>query len=86
MLKSGAPTVLCALELIDRAVAVDAEIRIVPKGEDDYRKIVRLFKEENVPYHTFPLSSEHNIHNLEGSLPSRKSKRSSNRRDIVPTT
>ncbi|CAH1974264.1 unnamed protein product [Acanthoscelides obtectus] len=29
---------------------------------DDYRKIVRLFREEEVPHHTFPLPSERNIH------------------------
>ncbi|CAH1962174.1 unnamed protein product [Acanthoscelides obtectus] len=73
---------------IDRAVAVDAGIRIVPKSEDDCRKIIRLFEEENVPHHTFPstaplsvtstLLSEESQH----QLLSRKSKRSSNRMDI----
>ncbi|CAH2013786.1 unnamed protein product, partial [Acanthoscelides obtectus] len=47
---------------IDRAVAVDAGIRIIPKSEEDYRKIIRLFREEEVPHHTFPLPSERNIH------------------------
>nr|CAI5858271.1 unnamed protein product [Callosobruchus analis] len=40
---------------IERAVAVDAGIRIIPRSEDDYRKIIRLFREEDVPHHTFPL-------------------------------
>ncbi|CAH1985440.1 unnamed protein product, partial [Acanthoscelides obtectus] len=46
----------------ERAVAVDAGIRIIPKSEDDYRRIIRLFREEEVPHHTFPLPSERNIH------------------------
>ncbi|CAH1967213.1 unnamed protein product [Acanthoscelides obtectus] len=41
----------------ERAVAVDAGIRIIPKSEDDYRRIIRLFREEEVPHHTFPLST-----------------------------
>nr|CAH7760020.1 unnamed protein product [Callosobruchus chinensis] len=49
--------------------AVDAGIRIVPKTEDDYRKIVRLFKEENIPHHTFPLPSERNIHAVIRGIP-----------------
>ncbi|CAH1988363.1 unnamed protein product [Acanthoscelides obtectus] len=40
----------------ERAVAVDAGIRIIPKSGDDYRR------EEEVPHHTFPLPSERNIH------------------------
>ncbi|CAH1976162.1 unnamed protein product [Acanthoscelides obtectus] len=65
MRQSGAPSTHSFISLgikIDQAVAVDAGIRIVPKSEDDYRKIIRLFKEENVPHHTFPLPSERNIH------------------------
>nr|CAH7754304.1 unnamed protein product [Callosobruchus chinensis] len=27
---------------------------VLCKTKDDYRKIVRLFKEENIPHHTFP--------------------------------
>ncbi|CAH1994003.1 unnamed protein product [Acanthoscelides obtectus] len=54
---------------IDRAVAVDAGIRIIPKSEDDYRKIVRLFREEEVPHHTFPLPSERNIHAVVRGVP-----------------
>ncbi|CAH1996201.1 unnamed protein product [Acanthoscelides obtectus] len=46
----------------ERAVAVDAGIRIIPKSENDYRRIIRLFREEEVPHHTFPLPSERNIH------------------------
>ncbi|CAH2007764.1 unnamed protein product [Acanthoscelides obtectus] len=46
----------------ERAVAVDAGIRIIPKSDDDYRRIIRLFREEEVPHHTFPLPSERNIH------------------------
>nr|CAH7736497.1 unnamed protein product [Callosobruchus chinensis] len=48
---------------ITRARAVDA------KTEDDYRKIVRLFKEENIPHHTFPLPSERNIHAVIRGIP-----------------
>nr|CAH7732727.1 unnamed protein product [Callosobruchus chinensis] len=44
------------------AIAVDVGIRIVPKIEYDYRKIVRLLKEENIRHHTCPLSSERKIH------------------------
>nr|CAI5827697.1 unnamed protein product [Callosobruchus analis] len=54
---------------IERAVAVDAGIRIIPKSEDDYRKIIRLFREENVPHHTFPLPSERNIHAVIRGVP-----------------
>nr|CAH7736909.1 unnamed protein product [Callosobruchus chinensis] len=54
---------------IIRAIAIDAAIRIVPKIEDDYRKIVRLFKEENIPHHTFPLPSERNIHAVIREIP-----------------
>ncbi|CAH1990253.1 unnamed protein product [Acanthoscelides obtectus] len=50
-------------------IAVDAELRIVPKSEDDYRKIIRLFKEENVRHHTFPLPSERNIHAVIRRIP-----------------
>ncbi|CAH1986473.1 unnamed protein product [Acanthoscelides obtectus] len=46
----------------ERAVAVDAGIRIIPKSEDDYRRIIRLFREEDVAHHTFPLPSERNVH------------------------
>nr|CAI5860790.1 unnamed protein product [Callosobruchus analis] len=34
-------------------VGVVAGIRILPKSEDDYRKAIRLFKDHNVPHHTF---------------------------------
>ncbi|CAH1976700.1 unnamed protein product [Acanthoscelides obtectus] len=44
------------------AVVVDAGIRIIPKSEDNYHRIIRLFREEEVPHHTFPLPSERNIH------------------------
>ncbi|CAH1956815.1 unnamed protein product, partial [Acanthoscelides obtectus] len=54
---------------IERAVAVDAGIRIIPKTEDDYRRIIRLFKEENIPHHTFPLPTEHNIHAVIRGIP-----------------
>ncbi|CAH1986340.1 unnamed protein product [Acanthoscelides obtectus] len=54
---------------IERAVAVDAGIRILPKTKDDYRRIVRLFREADVPYHTFPLPSERNIHALLRGIP-----------------
>nr|CAH7754641.1 unnamed protein product [Callosobruchus chinensis] len=54
---------------ITRAIAVDAGIRIIPKTEDDYRKIVRLFKEENIPHYTFPLPSERNIHAVIRGIP-----------------
>ncbi|CAH1956009.1 unnamed protein product [Acanthoscelides obtectus] len=37
------------------------ESGLLPKTEDDYRKIVRLFREEDVPHHTFPLPLERNI-------------------------
>ncbi|CAH1987710.1 unnamed protein product [Acanthoscelides obtectus] len=46
----------------ERAVVVDAGIRIIPKSEDDYRRIIRLFSKEEVPHHTFPLPPERNIH------------------------
>ncbi|CAH2016525.1 unnamed protein product [Acanthoscelides obtectus] len=54
---------------IERAVAVDAGIRIIPKTEDDYRRIIRLFKEENIPHHTFPLPTERNIHAVIRGIP-----------------
>ncbi|CAH1999912.1 unnamed protein product [Acanthoscelides obtectus] len=54
---------------IERAVAVDAGIRILPKTEDDYRRIVRLLREEDVPHHTFPLPSERNIHAVVRGIP-----------------
>nr|CAI5833254.1 unnamed protein product [Callosobruchus analis] len=54
---------------IERAVAVDAGIRIIPRSEDDYRKIIRLFREEDVPHHTFPLPSERNIHAVIRGVP-----------------
>nr|CAI5832294.1 unnamed protein product [Callosobruchus analis] len=47
---------------IERAVAVDAGIRIIPRSEDDYR-------EEDVPHHTFPLPSERNIHAIIRGVP-----------------
>nr|CAI5852630.1 unnamed protein product [Callosobruchus analis] len=47
---------------IERAVAVDAGIRIIPRFEDDYR-------EEDVPHHTFPLPSERNIHAVIRGVP-----------------
>ncbi|CAH2008981.1 unnamed protein product [Acanthoscelides obtectus] len=40
-----------------------------PSGKDDYRKIVRLFREEEVPHHTFPLPSERNIHAVVRGFP-----------------
>nr|CAI5834086.1 unnamed protein product [Callosobruchus analis] len=54
---------------IERAVAVDAGIRIIPRSEDDYRKIIRLFREDDVPHHTFPLPSERNIHAVIRGVP-----------------
>ncbi|CAH2004798.1 unnamed protein product [Acanthoscelides obtectus] len=54
---------------IERAVAVDAGIRIIPKTEDDYRRIIRLFKEENIPHHTFPLPTERNNHAVIRGIP-----------------
>nr|CAH7728895.1 unnamed protein product [Callosobruchus chinensis] len=54
---------------ITRAIAVDVGIRIIPKTEDDYRKIARLFKEENIRHHTFPLPSERNIHAVIRGIP-----------------
>nr|CAI5853863.1 unnamed protein product [Callosobruchus analis] len=54
---------------IERAVAVDAEIRIIPRSEDDYRKIIRLFREKDVPHHTFLLPSERNIHAVIRGVP-----------------
>ncbi|CAH1993756.1 unnamed protein product, partial [Acanthoscelides obtectus] len=36
---------------------------------DDYRKIVRLFREEEVPHHTFPLPSERHIHAVVRGVP-----------------
>ncbi|CAH2010061.1 unnamed protein product [Acanthoscelides obtectus] len=54
---------------IERAVAVDAGFRILPKTEDEYRRIVRLFREEDVPHHTFPLPSERNIHAVVRGIP-----------------
>ncbi|CAH1968204.1 unnamed protein product [Acanthoscelides obtectus] len=53
----------------ERAVAVDAGIRIIPKSEDDYRRIIRLFRAEEVPHHTFPLPSERNIHAVIRGVP-----------------
>nr|CAH7734085.1 unnamed protein product [Callosobruchus chinensis] len=35
---------------IDFAVAVDARIGIVARSEDDCRKIIRHFREEDVPH------------------------------------
>ncbi|CAH1969089.1 unnamed protein product [Acanthoscelides obtectus] len=61
--------VLSLLNIIDRAVAVDAGIRILPKTEDNYYRIVRLFREKDVPYRTFPLPSERNIHAVVGGTP-----------------
>nr|CAI5831531.1 unnamed protein product [Callosobruchus analis] len=37
---------------------MNARIRIIPRSEDDYPKIIHLFREEDVPDHTFPLPSE----------------------------
>nr|CAI5826124.1 unnamed protein product [Callosobruchus analis] len=54
---------------IEGAVAVDAGIRIIPRSEDDYRKIIRLFREEDVPHHTYPLPSERNIHAVIRGVP-----------------
>nr|CAI5868887.1 unnamed protein product [Callosobruchus analis] len=54
---------------IERAVAVDAGIRIIPRSEDDYRKIIRLFRKEDVPHHTFPLPSDRNIHAVIRGVP-----------------
>ncbi|CAH1963578.1 unnamed protein product [Acanthoscelides obtectus] len=44
-------------------------MRIIAKSEDDYRKIVRLFREEEVLHHTFPLPSERNIHAVVRGVP-----------------
>nr|CAH7732323.1 unnamed protein product [Callosobruchus chinensis] len=46
---------------IERAIAVDAGIHILPKSEDDYKNIIYLFKEGKVPHHTFPFPFEKNI-------------------------
>nr|CAI5835811.1 unnamed protein product [Callosobruchus analis] len=54
---------------IERAVAVDVGIRIIPRSEDDYRKIIRLFREEDVPHHTLLLPSERNIHAVIRGVP-----------------
>ncbi|CAH2011202.1 unnamed protein product [Acanthoscelides obtectus] len=41
-----------------------------PTSEDDYRKLVRLFREDSsVPHHTFPLPSEWNIHAVVRGVP-----------------
>ncbi|CAH2002645.1 unnamed protein product [Acanthoscelides obtectus] len=37
--------------------------------QDDYRNIVRLFREEEVLHHTFPLPSERNIHAVVRGVP-----------------
>nr|CAI5848964.1 unnamed protein product [Callosobruchus analis] len=42
---------------------------IIPGSEDDYRKIIRLFREEDVPNHTLPLPSERNIHAVIRGVP-----------------
>ncbi|CAH1979915.1 unnamed protein product [Acanthoscelides obtectus] len=55
--------------LIAVLVAVDAGIRILAKTEDDYRRIVRLFREEDVLHPTFPLPSERNIHAVVRGIP-----------------
>nr|CAI5826366.1 unnamed protein product [Callosobruchus analis] len=70
---------------IERAVAVDAGIRIIPRSEDDYRKIIRLFREEDVPHHTFPLPSERNIHAVIRGIPATLKEadiKTCNRRDM----
>ncbi|CAH2011569.1 unnamed protein product, partial [Acanthoscelides obtectus] len=53
----------------ERTVAVDAGIRIIPKSEDDYHRTIPLFREEEVPHHTFPLLSERNIHAVIRGVP-----------------
>ncbi|CAH2000305.1 unnamed protein product [Acanthoscelides obtectus] len=52
----------------ERAVAVDAGIRIIPKSEDDYRRTIRLFREEEV-HRTLPLPTERNIHAVIRGVP-----------------
>nr|CAI5833872.1 unnamed protein product [Callosobruchus analis] len=54
---------------IERAFAVDGGIRIIPRSEGDYCKIIRLFREEDVPHPTFPLPSERNIHAVIRGVP-----------------
>nr|CAH7741859.1 unnamed protein product [Callosobruchus chinensis] len=54
---------------IERAPANNAGIRILPRSHDDHRKIVRLFREENVSHHTSPLASERNIHAVIRGIP-----------------
>ncbi|CAH1970681.1 unnamed protein product [Acanthoscelides obtectus] len=53
----------------ERAVAVDAVIRLIPNSEDDYR----LFREEEVHHHTFLLPSERSIHAVIRGVPARPS-------------
>nr|CAH7745603.1 unnamed protein product [Callosobruchus chinensis] len=54
---------------IERAIAFIVGICILPKSEDNYRKIISLFKEEKVPHRTFPLRSERNIHAVFRGIP-----------------
>nr|CAI5860707.1 unnamed protein product [Callosobruchus analis] len=54
---------------IERAVAIDVGIRTIPRSEDEYRMIIRLFREEDVPHHRFPLPSERNIHAVVRGVP-----------------
>nr|CAH7734113.1 unnamed protein product [Callosobruchus chinensis] len=54
---------------VERAIAVGMGFRIIPKSDDDYKKIIRLFKEEKVPHHTFPLPSKRNIHAVIRGIP-----------------
>ncbi|CAH1974375.1 unnamed protein product [Acanthoscelides obtectus] len=52
MMKTTLVFLLMVTACCGAAVAVDAGIRIIPKTEDDYGRIIRLFKEENIPHHT----------------------------------
>ncbi|CAH1991123.1 unnamed protein product [Acanthoscelides obtectus] len=45
------------------------ESGFLPKTGDDYHRIVRLFREEDVPHHAFPLPSERNIHAVVRGIP-----------------
>ncbi|CAH1964517.1 unnamed protein product [Acanthoscelides obtectus] len=44
-------------------------MRIIPKSEDDYRRITRLFREEEVPHQTFSLPSKRSIHAVLRGVP-----------------
>lgn len=52
-----------------KARQADDGIKITPTSTEDYRKIIRFFDEEKIPYHTYKLPEEKQLHIVLRGIP-----------------